>query len=408
MAPNLRSTSRASPNHSRQSTPFNVQITVSNSSSFTDSSRPRKQRRTGKNACAGTDSAQDEQLQSRRPELGTAKTANETQVSGLFSSWAEPPVRDPVPSYEDTPWSGVSQSENPVLASMRPLGQVPTNADLRKAGLISSKPSPRPIPANEGDKNGVNGGNGDHPFKSPLPGAQHVMWPDNSKSAFDEDFAALTALPLPASTEFDVERLRTAIEAAMRLAATSQNRAVSRGLLRIWTNSSSDSFLLSVLNSVVKEDPSARDMAAFQALIRRAVKEVKAEEDSVPTYTAPALVRSGSVTSTSSLSSAKSLDAETFAPGMSPAKARDNSGQQKRALEEEDVEDAMSVKRCRLQRPLPDLVPRESRLRSSLAQDGPSNTSSFVDTVPVNATECSTHLRGSRAARETRPVPIST
>lgn len=377
MARNLRSSARTSPYPSRQSTPLNAKT----SNSFTDTSRtPKHGRRTGRDSRAGTDPGPDGNERSGKTAVNSTASPNGTDASSPSTGWTEPPVKVPVPSYQDTPWSGVCNNQNPVLQTMRPLGQPPTPADLRKAGLMPAKPSPRATPANGKPRGPVNGNKGDKQHKSPSLRKERVPWDDNSKAGFEQDFAALAALPTPISNEFEVNKLMAVIEASMRMAAATENRAISRGLVRIWANSSKDRFSLFVLDGMAKPEPGPREISAFQALIRRAIKEVRAEDSLVSTHAAPAMIRADSVASTSSLSSAKSLDAETFAPGVArtitaPSKSLDANGKQKHTLGEHS-EEPVASKRRRLQKPLPEIVPRESRIRSSLARDSSSRTPS--------------------------------
>lgn len=461
MAPNLRSSSRARSNNSRPSTPLNAQA-AGNSSSFTESTRPRKQRRTGRNSRVAVDPAQEtaeEQGHNEQPEETRAESPSPPpQSTGPLTEWVEPPLRAPAPSYKDTPWSAVSNDRNPVLATMRPLGAMPTASDLRKVGLAPTKAPARPqarkrsakeaADDGENDENGENGDerpksastSAEEPGRSASPRAagqrglqereEQTRRPTRSKSAADnhgQDAAGangsgLAGLPVPTSTEYNVEKIKSAVEAALRMADDAGNRAVVRGLRRIWEDSSSDPFLLSVLDGVVKRNPGPRQRSVFQTVMRDAFKSVRAETQAAP---AP-MARTRSATSTSSLSSAKSLDAETFAPGMAPGAekpaarakgkstkapaAKDKEGkegkdkgrvsepltrrsafpssdaalqQRKRALEEDPnfSEEAIAAKRARLRRTFSDVVPRESRLRSSLARDLGSNLPSPTGSV---------------------------
>ncbi|KAL2000632.1 hypothetical protein VTN02DRAFT_2833 [Thermoascus thermophilus] len=455
MAPNLRLSSRARSSNSRPSTPLNVQAAV-NSTSFTESTRPRKQRRTGRNSSVAVDPAQEtaaeQQGHSEQPEDTRAESPSPPQSSGPLPEWVEPPLRAPAPSYRDTPWSGVSHDKNPVLATMRPLGAMPTASDLRKVGLAPTKAPARPVarkrsPKEAGD--GENEENGNERPKSASTSAEEltrsaspqaagqrglpereeqIRRPTRSKSATDnpgKDAAdangtRLAGLPVPTSTEYNVEKIKSAVESALRMADDTGNRAVIRGLRRIWEESSSDPFLLSVLDGVVKQNPGPRQRFVFQTVMRDAFKSVKAETQSA---SAP-MARTRSATSTSSLSSAKSLDAETFAPGMEPgagkptgrakgksakpAAAKGKEGkdkdkglvseplsrrsafppsdaalQRKRALEEDPnfSEEAIEAKRSRLRRTFSEVVPRESRIRSSLSRDLGPNLSSPAGSV---------------------------
>lgn len=395
MAPNLRSTSRATSNTSRLSTPMDTPPAV-DSSSFTESTRPRKQRRTGRNTRIGVDpdvdNSREATAESQAPdnitEVQQEHGQHEPQQTGPRvesignlqsflqppnSPWVEPPLRPAQPSYRDTPWSAVSSDKNPVLASMRPLGAMPTAADLRKVGLsVPAKSLPRPSTANpKGPKKTASQENGADRAAATAPISREVT-------------AELASLPLPTSSEYDVGRMKSVVESAIRHADDSQNRAVARGLRRLWAKSSTDPFVLSVLDSVIRNQPGPRQKAVFKAVMRDAFKSVRADaplKGSVP------ITRTRSASSTSSLSSAKSLDADSSAPRMtsggaaprgrkrgrnseplSAESSTSNTAGQKRPLEEVPggVEEAPAAKRTRLQH-LPAV--RESQIRSSLNLD---------------------------------------
>ncbi|KAL2864471.1 putative PHD finger domain protein [Aspergillus lucknowensis] len=404
MAPNLRSSSHAGSNDSRPSTP--APHTASTASSFTDSTRPRKRRRTGGNSRVPTDPLQDtpvsSQSQSDQPEDTSTNGINGTQIFGRSVEWTEPELRAPVPSYNDTPWSAVSSDANPVLATMRPLGVMPSAADLRKVGLVPSKPSTPSIPAKKDPQHVVNGEKSDDKPQTPLtPAEEQLPDPVSQKPPFEEDLAAFTVLPVPSSADADVDKLRDAVRNALRLASEADNRPVIRGLLRMWEKCGHDPSALMILDGVCQETPGPPERSMFQEVMRSAWKEMQSERVAIDEPTAiPAIGRARSASSDSSLSSAKSLDAETYAPvvvsGSSVARSR--KGKQSRsATQRKDISErhslfpsgglqrkaisgdpglsteAVQAKKTRLQRSFPGIVPSESGLRSSLRSKTPSN-----------------------------------
>ncbi|KKK13511.1 hypothetical protein P175DRAFT_0446659 [Aspergillus ochraceoroseus IBT 24754] len=409
MAPNLRSSSHAGSNNSRPSTP--VPATASAASPFTESTRPRKQRRTGRTSRVATDPLQDPPTQrlSRRERFvkEAADNDNESHALGQDTEWTEPPVRAPVPSYADTPWSAVSSDANPVLATMRPLGAMPSAADLRKVGLAPSKPSTPIIPAKKDLPHAPNGEKIDEKPQTPLtPAEEPAPEPAPAKPTPEEDLAAFTVLPVPSSADVDVEKLKVAVEKALRLASETDNRPVIRGLLHLWEKCSKDPFALSILDGICQENPGPREKSAFQTVMRSAWKEVRSEQNvtKVPLIL-PTIVRTRSASTASSLSSAKSLDAEIFAPAIvsraSNTRSRkgkqsrsatqkpdalprrpafpsnDPSLPQKQTQEDPDASaEAVQAKRTRLQRALPTIVASESKLRYSLASNPSSDLSS--------------------------------
>ncbi|KAL4892287.1 hypothetical protein BDV59DRAFT_55497 [Aspergillus ambiguus] len=395
MAPNLRSTPRARSSQSGPATPMHATAAVNSSASFSESTRPRKQRRTGRHSRVATDPLQDteSQHQSQRRDRGAGlddDAASDTQAHRGNREWVEPPLRTPAPSYADTPWSLVSSEHNPVLSTMRPLGAMPTPGDLRKVGLVPAKPSSQNIPAKKEPHAAPNGEKEtDKPPSTPLTPADDQSHGDAPpKSGPDFNLSAFMTLPLPASpnADVDVERIRAAVGNAIHMASESDNRAVERGLLRLWNSCGTDSFSLSILNNICQATPGHREKAVFQLLMRDAWREVQAEEGTEPA--------TGRASSVSSLSSAKSLDDPGTATGATNPRSRARGKQaktaagkattrhsvfpsgdsildRKRALEEdpEFSHDAITAKRSRLQKALPKLAPPVSRVRSSLATD---------------------------------------
>ncbi|KAJ9254549.1 hypothetical protein DTO212C5_9230 [Paecilomyces variotii] len=378
-----------------------------------DSARPRKQRRTGRTSRIGVESAQDEPREDQgQHELPGAAGRQSTDVRTPTptTDWTEPPLRAAAPSYVDTPWSAVSSSANPVLSDMRPLGAMPNASDLRKAGLSSSttKTTPRYIIVKKRTNTGATVANGNHVRERPKSASASTEEPAkgtaNSKPSANQlpenttetDAFDLRALPVPHSAQYNVEKIKSVVENALRLAEASGDRAVARGLRRLWTESDKNGFFLSVLDGVARQQPADEHKSAFQGAMREAFKSLRAEEQSAGKVSTPPRTRTRSATATSSLSSAKSLDADTFAPAMGagekpPPKpkgkgkepllrstalpASEASQQRKRARQEdpEFSEEAIAEKKSRLRRTFSDLVARESRLRSSL---GPESRSS--------------------------------
>lgn len=411
MAPKLRSSSRPS-------TPFDPPATATaRPASAADSSRPRKLRRTGHNSRVASDPPQGSQSQ---PEQLTGTEEEGKPVTG----WIEPPLRSPVPSYMDTPWCAMSSDSNPVLSTMRPLGSMPTAADLRKVGLEPHKPAPKvpakqaPPPVQNGtqdaEHDGEGGGGGeergggkksetpDVPVEVPAPATALASPTIELQNQDHLDTFATT--PVPISDEFDVDRIKGAVEDALRKGIQTGNQAVARALLHIWQNTSKDTSTLSILDGMCRENPTRNETSAFKTAIRSAWDEFQAEDDSDDSNAQPpAMTRTHSASSVSSLSSAKSLDAETFAPGVEPTNTRSRTkgkqakapaskpkakapvppprrsmfpsstemSQQRRRAMESDPEfsdDALKEKRERLRQEIPELEIPESRVRRSLAK----------------------------------------
>lgn len=303
---------------------------------------------------------------------------------------------------------------------MRPLGAMPNASDLRKAGLSSTKATPRSVIGKKRTNTGANVENGNNVEERPKSASTSTEEPAtgtaNSKPNANQlsenttgaDTFDLRALPVPQSTQHNVVKIKSVVENALRLAEASGDRAVARGLRRLWTDSGKDGFYLSVLDGVVRQKPADEHKSAFQGVMRDAFKSLRAEGQSAAKASTPPRTRTRSATATSSLSSAKSLDADTFAPAVSagenpPPKpkgraakaalpkgkgkekgrisepllrstafpASDASQQRKRAWQEdpEFSEEAIAEKKTRLRRTFSDLEARESRLRSSLGPE---------------------------------------
>ena len=393
MAPNLRSTSRATSSNSRQSTPLTL----------AEPTGPRKLRRTGRTSRAVID------LGTTEPEQGPASssgkeedlTGNDTQPPRSPVDWIEPPLKAPAPSYRDTPWSAVSSDKNPVLATMRPLGVGPTATDLRKAGLASVKTTSRSISrkrkakalvGDEDEAERPGSASSSVGLDPPEEPSKELSQPgpgeDTSGDIADDvkciDFAML---PVPQSTEYDVEKIGVVVRLALEIADRVNNVAVSRGLRRLWGDSSKEPFYLSVLNSVLKRDPARHQQSVFKTIMRTEFKNVQSS--------AAAMSRTHSAESTSSLSSAKTVDVDplTTAPGTrgrappgEETSAAVSTGRSQILAPEpaqsslppslppavssvpplDPVKEYDAVNRARLQQDMPVALPRESRVRSSL------------------------------------------
>ncbi|PYH41558.1 putative PHD finger domain protein [Aspergillus saccharolyticus JOP 1030-1] len=382
MAPTLRSSS--SRVHSPPTTPFDAPMMASTNTSVPEATRSSKQRRTGINSRSATAPPQN---------------APEQQDNGS-KEWAEPLARAPAPSYADSPWSNHCDSRNPVLNTMRPLGTRPSPADLRKVGLMP-KTIPPIIPAKR--RSGVES-------NEPAP----------QKASPLVDISAFATLPIPTSAHVDVEKIKVAVREALRLATETENRPVSRGLLRLWESCLDDPFALSVLEGVCQGNPGSREKSAFQTIMRAAWDEVKAEEaraqaeaiqEGTETDSVPIVPRARSASSVSSLSSVNTFEdvdagaAAAQVPGLAPgskvprAKAKHTrsaglskgatdltarhsmppttvSTQVKHALEEDEVQSEEldridRIKRIKLQTPLPTIIPTESQVRPLQPTDIP-------------------------------------
>ncbi|PLB51240.1 hypothetical protein P170DRAFT_464200 [Aspergillus steynii IBT 23096] len=415
MAPNLRSlrsSSHASANQSRPSTPADAPAPTSATPSFSETTRPRKRRRTGLNSHAASDPVEGQEL----PETELGGTAGEAHVLCDASDWKEPPTRVQQTTWEETTWSGTNKESNSVLRSMRPLGEMPSIPELRKQGFLPKITDPNdPYDSNTGEMppavDGANDLNEDTTGNLDVPTtvadeteaenlheaepqtvseSQTETAPEPATAQPQSHILTFMAIPISPSTIVDVEKVRDAVGDALNVASESDNTRVARGLLRMWEKSQSDPFMLSILEAMCKEEPDPTQRRAFNIMMRAVGKELRAEDAELEAA-ALSRKRKHSQSSDSSLSSAKSLDVETFAPGMAATRAKGrhakaaNTAQvagppirhsafpprnaplkRKRAMEQSEdfTPEAMTTKRIRLRPPVPESVtPAESQVR---------------------------------------------
>lgn len=355
MAPNLRSlrsSSRTttSQNPSRPATPQDAPAPAAPAASATPNSgatepaRPRKQRRTGRNSRVAVNAEASGSGEGQNDNEDT----NETAQLGK-RQWKEPtpaPPKISTKDYHKNPFD-----DAPVTKSMQPLGTMPTARQLRAAKIVPARLPPS-HPASKGTKRKVETDAMENGAKRPKTATTSVEGPgqtDSSRAEGSEgplgreeretrstrsntgnnnpatEAPATTnghgpAVPsVPTSRSRD--RLSEIVEAAIAKAESQDDLPVSRGLRRIWDASGTDPFLLTVLDAVLNHNADAHQRSVFQTVMRDASREVQTGGQS-----GEPMARTQSDSSTSSLSSAKSLDPETFAPTMASGTAPTNSG----------------------------------------------------------------------------------
>ncbi|KAK2831908.1 hypothetical protein FQN49_007050, partial [Arthroderma sp. PD_2] len=133
------------------------------------------------------------------------------------------------------------------------------------------------------------------------------------KDKLDDSADSQSAGPaIPSSRKYSSEKLMDILGSAILRAEESNDSKVAGGLRWIKEASASDPFLLGTLEGAINRSAEAHHRSAFQVLMRDAVKRVQTQQDD--SAAATEMVRTGSATTTSSLSTAKSLDADAFAP----------------------------------------------------------------------------------------------
>jgi hypothetical protein len=363
---------------------------------------------------------------------------------------------------------------------MRPLGSMPTAADLRKAGLKPTKPSKPisslakellalqndmsqnddpmsqneetpasqnpPTPASQSETPNVsqsealqssqnvnlqalpNGGmDAQTPQESATPADKTPS--EDSKPCSYEEIDALLALPVCNSVKLDLEQTRNALKETLRMAADTNNSKVVKSLFNLWTKATQDPMVMSVVHGMCRKEVGDRNANAFHDLIRAAWREIRKEDaaDVSPAAAPPDMTGTQSDTTATSLSSALSPEAQTSAPTTVPTpvivataatrlklrskgkqakvnatraankdklrqtrqSALPSSDARKRALEDdtEFSEETVRAKRQRLQQPLPDIVPEESGVRSTLSHEQPG---SALSPLPPSINEVQT------------------
>ena len=347
------------------------------SASGSETTRPKKQRKTGRNARVAVDPASEaEQPQAGASESGQEVVNNKAALMDLHENgelsatrleqetWTEPalpPPRSSVTDYKKNPFR-----QTVYVSSMLPLGKKPTSRQFRAVGLTppsalaaAKRKGPDMVaqttqtePAENGDERPKTAtpsieepGQSDSTPAEVLateiptepPGAEERetrSTRSKSKTGGDnlaaEELAAAavnghgppTTIPsVPTSRPRD--KISEAVEVAIAQAEGRNNLVVARGLRKIWDATGTNPYLLTVLDGVLRKDPDANQRSAFQTVMRDISKSVKAEgqprEEPVP------MARTQSQETTSSLSTAKSLDPETFAaPPAAPGTATPN------------------------------------------------------------------------------------
>src|SRR5436190_9685639 len=467
MAPQLRSTSRTtSRNTTRPSTPLDAPAAMP-TASYPDTTRPRKHRKTGRNARVAVDPVQEAEprqetkadLEMETPEVQPEQPESQVDAQGetqseppqsASGSWVEPPLRAPAPSYRDH--AGLEKSS--ILSTMQPLGTMPTARILRQAGLIPVKTIPRSLASKKGTKLAKSATNGDERPKTASSTTEDPQQSDSSRaegfqgllehedramrstrSRTGNNNAEIEAVPVnghdpattsvPTLTMFTTDKMMEIIGFAISRAEEHDDSKVAGGLRWIRDASGNDPFLLAVLEGALGTPAGSRERSIFQVVMRDAIKRVQAEDQADGTTE---MARTQSATSTSSLSSAKSLDAETFAPTMTSGSgnasvpAKDKAaraaapkakgkgrtgpidaqsvsplgdvavlGKRKREEQPELSEEALAAKRTELRRIFTDPVVEESHVRTVIEPAVREAASTTPPTV---------HTRGNKRPRQ--------
>ncbi|EEP80030.1 predicted protein [Uncinocarpus reesii 1704] len=376
MAPQLRSRTRAAGDSSRPATPLDAP--QSNTATSSETSRPKKQRKTGAKTSVpvGNTAEEPARKRKRKTKVGPAESIQESsdqQTTGAESqtdpsrppsarntrplppsTWKEPRSwkKKTKPSFEDLKVrrGGIFQHQfglgsRPTLANLRTGKLVEDDEETvakkqaakgKKRGRVAksrrSRKSKKPAKATSQAKatqaleTAINDSTAAStsqeepvtPETVPAEEEQHIVTEENepvvqhthsdSGKDLEADIAqpvnTSTAPPVPMELKCSKERFNEVFESTISRAQASNDIKVAEGLRWMLTAAETDPFLLKIMDDVVA-DPTQEHTAVFQAALRDVVKKLKAEEP-----VAAATVE-GREESSSSLSTAKSLEADT-------------------------------------------------------------------------------------------------
>ncbi|QVM13204.1 hypothetical protein D8B26_007817 [Coccidioides posadasii str. Silveira] len=284
------------------------------------------------------------------------------------STWKEPPEAKLRPSFVDAGWQ-----RGGIFQSQFALGARPTRSNLKIAKLLEDeepvstpKPAPKPAPKkkpkskrgrvaksrwsrkkskkstnttksakaaeaveqaiNESTAASTSAQESTTPEDTPTHQADENITGDNEHDARQtrsasgsnldtngaEPVNSSTAPSIPVDLKCSRERFNEVLGSAISRAEASQDTKVAEGLRWMLDASGTDPFLLKIMDNVVAE-PTTDNMSVFQTALRDAVKKAKAEKPAATTAAAAL----GREDSTSSLSTAKSLEAEALAAASS-------------------------------------------------------------------------------------------
>ncbi|PGH02466.1 hypothetical protein GX51_04634 [Blastomyces parvus] len=476
MAPKTRSSRATSRNTSRPSTPLDSSFSFP-SSSVSEATRPRKQRKTAHNARGATDPSQESLFSQETKTSAHYSDQQSTNQSTILAGtqlparrwdepWVEPELPPPTPSYKFDSKKGEKTYH---LASTTPLGVLPSISVRRRLGLIPTAKSATPIPAKKnGTKSAKSTPTADErpgtastspeeaapsesPFMEggfqPFENGDQTLSPTRStvgNNNSEMETAPVvnghppTLLSTPPSLKYPPEKILQVVDAAIARAEELKDIKVIKGLRRIRDATSKDQFLFAVLEGAFSKQASPQEKSLFQTVMRDAVKK---DRRGAPTHEATTMTRTQSAASTSSsLSSAKSLDAETFAPAMTsgraansaPAKSKGGRGphakgktrsvptrsqslfpsledaeirKRKRMEDPEYSDEALAAKRLALRKTFNDFPVPESHIRPSRTPAASATASPTPQSAPLTRSKRSREtFESSEPADEVAPI----
>ena len=221
--------------------------------------------------------------------------AVQKDVTNRLDVWKEPPLRPPAPSFED--YKGLERAG--VLEHMAPLGTMPSQKVKQRIKV--NEPSRRSMLGKQAEASAS--GSKEPSVAAEVPTrmrSESRKAEERPKKVLtyrekddDEDYnpratiskpvAAKTSsrssvAPTPSSkTIAGQERLRMVVESAVERARELGNELLGLAVRRLFEDSLTNKTLAELLDAVLSQKPSPRQAADFQAYVRIARKQIKAE-----------------------------------------------------------------------------------------------------------------------------------
>ncbi|ODH14085.1 hypothetical protein ACO22_06697 [Paracoccidioides brasiliensis] len=428
MAPRTRSSHNTSRNTSRRPSSSLEASEPAPSSSAPEVPRPRKQRKTIHDASVPTDQSQEPLLSQASNSSASQQDQQPTdpeyteqdtpaRVLRWNEPWAEPPLAPPLPSYKT---DSKKKTRAFALTPNTPLGVYPSTSLKRKLGLLPTA-NATPVPAKKTGSKSVKStsaattsaeeaGPSESPFgdlfelsnnKSqiihPLISTMETTNTNAEAAPVSGQSRPSLLVNTPLSLKHKPEQIFRVVDAVIARAQALNDTKVVAAMRHIKELTGTEKYVFGILDAVMSEPEGPEERSLYQSLVRESAKQE--EHKKVQAYEAQgvtAMTRTQSSISTSSLSSAKSLDAETFAPAMTtgraadPAKGRGGRGvkgkrqqvirssrsifpsledaatrKRNRLVDPEYSDEALAAKRAALSRPFTDISVPESNIRDS-------------------------------------------
>lgn len=258
------------------------------------------------------------------PSTSEDDSAMQQETSNSFDVWKEPPLRPPAPSFED--YKGLERAG--VLEHMAPLGTMPSQKVKQR--VKASEPSRRGALARQAEASAS--GSKEPSVTAEIPTrmrSESRKAEERPKKIIsyrerdeDEDYdpratttkpvvakggsSRSSVAPTPSSkTAAGQDRLRQVVESAVERSRELGNELLGLAVRRLFEDSLSNRTLAELLDAVLSQKPTQRQAADFQAYIKIARKQIKAETSNPRRSSAKAIYGSSG---SASKSRSKSVD----------------------------------------------------------------------------------------------------